>query len=186
MSLLSILSLLISVDRGTEVQCTLPWKRRGLWAVLSCSPCNKASQLSSTPVLVLYTDGGPDHSFTGKKEKNGKKPWLTHVYLWCSFAGVALSRQVSRCICERHFLWRPNWVPALCSKVPTHMYIVLVLCQKVMLQLSIICSVLGAHKTQYTEIRTSTLFLLLSTFLYFYLFLSTSFVLVFTSRSFLH
>ena len=154
-SLLSILFLLISVDCGTEVQCTLPWKRRGLWAILSCSPCNKASQLSSTPVLVLYTDGGPDHSFTGKKEKNGKKPWLTHVYLWCSFAGVALSRQVSRHICERHFLWRPNWVPALCSKVPTHMCI---LCLFYARRWCCSWASSAVFWVQHTEIRTSTFF----------------------------
>ena len=57
---------------------------------------------------------------------------------------------------------------------------------EVMLQLSIIRSVLSAHKTQHTEIRTmSSTFLASKYFLCLCLLLSTFFVPVFTSKNFL-
>ena len=84
---------------------------------------------------------------------------------------IALSRQVSRHICERPFLWRPNWAPVLCSKVPTHMFILCLFYARRWCNSS---SVLGAHK-----IRTvSSTFFASKYFLYLCLLLC---VLVFAS-----
>ena len=99
-------------------------------------------------------------SFHKKREELEKKRrsfgWL-HIYLWCSFAGVTASMQVSRSICERYFLWRPNWAPVLYSKVPTHMCILCLFYarrQCCSWALSAVLWVLA--QAQYTTIRAAT------------------------------
>lgn len=61
-------------------------------------------------------------SFQRKKEKNWTE-WIhwPPTYLWCYFEVQLLGKLVR--ICDRHFLWRPSWMPVLYSIVPTHLWL---------------------------------------------------------------
>ena len=66
-------------------------------------------------------------------------------------------KQTEHNICERHFLWRPNWAHVLYSKLPTHMCMLCLFYarrQCCSWALSAVLWVLA--QAQYTTIRTAT------------------------------